>query len=304
LSTHFCTQLLRPDSSADGLIDFTEFVNAVWIYCPLDIKALVTFAYKLYEPSTMTVDGPKGQGHLSIEDVKLMLEEVYGQMTNLNSRLQPLYEDLDANDDQRVNLSEFRSMNDKYSSLLFPAFRMQLKLRQAILGEEFWAEQMRRRIREGEVTNESMWEIMREMDAQRRKANRGVRTEMAKGRWVPDDLPPGTYIPAPGLTYKARSNPALAQRELLIRAGVIKIKKSAKLKESLAAAAAGGGKGGAPSSAAGTSATPSRPTRRQREEAAVASPAKTARDDARAGGVQRSALDNALNRAMARAKRR
>ncbi len=282
------------DSNADGHIDFTEFVNAVWMFCPLDIKALVTFAFKLYEPTIMTPDGPKGQGHLSIEDMKLMLEEVYGQMTNLNSRLEPLYEDLDANDDQRVNLPEFKSMNDKYSSLLFPAFRMQLRLRQAILGEPFWEEQMRRRIREGEVTNESLWEIMRELDAQRRKANRGALAEMAKGRWVPDDLPEGTYIPAPGLTFKARSNPTLAQRELLIRAGVIKVKKSEKLKKKLAESSTGGAKGGA-------AATAGRPTRRQREAQAAQSPKKS---EAKQGPVMRAALDNELNRAMARAKRR
>ena len=277
----------------------------MWMFCPLDIKALVTFAYKLYEPSTMTSDGPKGQGHLSIEDVKLMLEEVYGQMTNLNSRLQPLYEDLDANDDQRVNLSEFKSMNDKYSSLLFPAFRMQLRLRQSILGEEFWAEQMRRRIREGEVTNESMWEIMRELDAQRRKANRGAMMEMAKGRWVPDDLPHGTYIPAPGLTYKARSDPALAQRELLIRAGVIKVKKSAKLKAALGSKGESGGGASGPGGGAAGAASPSRPTRRQREAAAAASPRKLAQTaEDRQRGPVRAALDNELNRAMARAKRR
>jgi hypothetical protein len=314
----FCILPTLADATADGQIDFTEFVNAVWMFCPLDIKSLISFAFKLYEPVSMTPHGPRGQGHLSIvrlvtrrhipgrmqfasrfaqEDVKLMLEEVYGKMTNLNSRLAPLYEDLDSNDDQRVNLAEFKSMNDKYSSLLFPAFRMQLRLRQSILGEPFWEEQMRRRIREGEVSNESMWEIMRELDAQRRKANRGVMHEMAKGRWVPTDLPRDTYIPAPGLTFKARSNPHLAQRELLIRAGVIKVKPSAALKAKLDEQA--------------QRLLDKRPRRSTRIStrptaplaAATQAPVSEKREE-KPEFARRAALDNELNRAMARAKRR
>lgn len=228
-----------------------------------------------------------------------MLEEVYGQLIELNTRLKPLFEELDANQDQRLSLVEFKAMHDKYASLLFPAFRMQLAMRSAVLGEAFWAEQMAIRAREGQVANESLWEIMREVDAQRRKSDRGVMAEMGRGRWVPTDLPKGTYVPAPSLSYKARGNAALAQRELLVRAGIIKVRRSSALAERLAAKA-GGAAAAAPSSDTGAGSDPAAQRRAQRK----AQRASKAADKATGRAPVRGALDAELARAMNRVKRR
>ena len=185
----------------------------MWNYCTLDFNSLVAFGFRLYD-----VDN---SGFLNIDEVRGMIQEVYGQNSLLNTRLLGLYDELDNNKDGRLSLQEFKTLNDRFPTMLFPAFSVQLKLRKRVLGLEYWEDLLRRKAVEGAVANECLFETMTIMEEQRRQSDKVMLAELAQGRWMPTDLPPGTYIPEPSLSYKGRANARIAQRELLVRARVI-----------------------------------------------------------------------------------
>ena len=68
------------DKDASGMINFEEFVSAVWNLCTCDTEGLVNFAFNLF-------DGD-GSGGLDREEVKIMMLEIVGAEPNLDAREQ------------------------------------------------------------------------------------------------------------------------------------------------------------------------------------------------------------------------
>lgn len=109
----------RPPFSATTVV-------CMWNYCSLDLRALVRFTFDLFDRDL--------SGFLDVSEVYELLAEVYGDSYEQNHRLKLLFEELDSNGDNKIAFDEFRNINQRYPSLLFPAFRMQRSLRERVFG--------------------------------------------------------------------------------------------------------------------------------------------------------------------------
>ena len=118
------------DEDSSGEIDFSEFVLCIWNYCTFELKALVKFAFGLFD-----IDG---SGSLEKDEVEELIAQVYGDAWNSNMRVQKVVDLIDINGDGVVSFEEFQDFNRKYPCLLFPAFKMQMALRENIYGARWW----------------------------------------------------------------------------------------------------------------------------------------------------------------------
>ena len=118
------------DEDSSGEIDFSEFVLCIWNYCTYELKALVKFAFGLFD-----IDG---SGTLEKDEVEELIREVYGDAWNSNLRVQKVVDMIDINGDGVVSFDEFQNFNKRYPCMLFPAFKMQMALRKHIYGVRWW----------------------------------------------------------------------------------------------------------------------------------------------------------------------
>ena len=119
------------DEDGSGKIDFREFVLSLWNYCTLSKASLVIFAFDLYD-----VDST---GQLSPKEIHNMLVDLYGKTVDTHPQAKLMNKELKAIDSVvAINVDRFRAFVTNHPALLFPAFQMQLALRQHILGVQFW----------------------------------------------------------------------------------------------------------------------------------------------------------------------
>ena len=170
-----------PLPQGSGEIDFREFVSCVWNYCTFDLKALVKFAFSLFDLD--------GSGVLEASEVRTLVEEVYGDGYKGNVRVQRIVEKIDSNADGEINFDEFNSFNRQYPALLFPAFSMQMTLRERIFGVSYWNKQTELRRMRGGGRTQSIFEILADMDEgeYKRKLD-GLMADTAGGKWQPPSL--------------------------------------------------------------------------------------------------------------------
>lgn len=145
-------------SSSGGRIEFHEFVLSLWNYCTLDKNALVCFAFTLYDTD--------GSGSIEILEVEMMLREVYGKSYDKNgnaaavmravkewkgvpmnaaerakaetAKAQRVAAGLPAPPSIGITLAEFRDFVRTHAALMWPAFQMQLALKDHIMTAAFW----------------------------------------------------------------------------------------------------------------------------------------------------------------------
>ena len=120
------------DDDGSNTVDFKEFVLALWNYCTLGKSTLVLFAFDVYDRDT--------SGELSSDEVKVMLQDVYGDSYDRSAHAKAIVSKIDdiAGPGFGVDVDSFRSFCGKHQALLYPAFEMQRMIQQKILGEEFW----------------------------------------------------------------------------------------------------------------------------------------------------------------------
>lgn len=119
------------DEDGSGKIDFREFVLSLWNYCTLSKASLVIFAFDLYDADST--------GQLSPKEIHNMLVDLYGKTVDTHPQAKLMNKELKAIDSVvAINVDRFRAFVTNHPALLFPAFQMQLALRQHILGVQFW----------------------------------------------------------------------------------------------------------------------------------------------------------------------
>lgn len=226
----------------------------MWNYCSMDIRALLRFSFDLFDSDL--------SGYLDMSEVYELLSEVYGDMYDQNHRLTSLMRELDSNGDEQVGFDEFKKINDDYPSMLFPAFRMQRKLRTKVFGEAFWVAQLRSRLQLGTAASPSIWEILANVRDARARIHRESKEQLEQQRYrAPGGAAGaaggevgasgGTYRPTPTLSDLGKRDPKIAQIELLQRAEKGRMEREVidkRRKQGIAAAratlAAGAGGGG------------------------------------------------------------
>jgi len=143
------------DADGSGEIDFMEFVLCLWNYCSFNMPRLVRFAFELY-------DGDNS-GALEMNEVEVLIKDVYGGSLENNPRIERIIELLDSDGDGSVTYSEFKKFNQQYPILLFPAYRMQEKLRAKILGRKYWEKQENLRLMWGKGRQQNIYELLGDM---------------------------------------------------------------------------------------------------------------------------------------------
>ena len=172
---------MLPGNLGSGEIDFREFVSCVWNYCTFDLKALVKFAFSLFDLD--------GSGVLEASEVRTLVEEVYGDGYKSNVRVQRIVDKIDSNADGEINFDEFNNFNRQYPALLFPAFSMQMTLRERIFGISYWNSQTELRRMRGGGRTQSIFEILADMDESEYKRKLDdLMADTAGGKWQPPSL--------------------------------------------------------------------------------------------------------------------
>ncbi len=123
-----CFSLMDEDKS--GEIDFREFILTLWNFCSYDFKELCRFAFFLFDTDE--------SGKLELHEVEDMVKSVYGEHFADDERVKRVLDQLDANGDGEISISEWILFNKKYPLLLFPAYQMQGKLREKVIGKWWW----------------------------------------------------------------------------------------------------------------------------------------------------------------------
>lgn len=128
------------DDDGSGKIDFREFVLSLWNYCTLSKASLVMFAFDLYDTDST--------GELSPEEIEGMLFDLYGKQARTHPQAKQITKELRILDSKAtINVDRFRAFVTTHPALLFPAFQMQLALRQHVLGVRFWQRCAQKRIK-------------------------------------------------------------------------------------------------------------------------------------------------------------
>ena len=149
------------DEDGSGEIDFREFVVAVWNYCTFELKALVKFAFGLFDLD--------GSGFLEQDELEELIKEVYGDTYDSNVRVQRIVDKLYENKDGQISFMEFQNFNQKYPALLYPAFEMQQLLRRRIYGAAFWEKLTKARYAH-RGRNSNIFEILNDLTRDKFKA--------------------------------------------------------------------------------------------------------------------------------------
>lgn len=125
------------DFDNSGVVNFEEFVIALWTSLTLDDADLMGFTFRLFDKDN--------SGYLSNHELVKMLSIVCGKDAKGQELAQRFLKQSDKNDDGIVSYSEFVDMTKRSALLLFPAFEMRNKLRDTILGASRWKALAKRR---------------------------------------------------------------------------------------------------------------------------------------------------------------
>ena len=123
--------IMDTDRSGDShsQLDFVEFFVGLYNYCTLTHDTLVKFAFDMFD-----VDGG---GHISKEEVEQLVKMVYGKKA-VDKETAKIMKLMDNDGSGEIGLIEFRQMESKTRSLLFPAFQLQQQLANKLMGSGFW----------------------------------------------------------------------------------------------------------------------------------------------------------------------
>lgn len=138
-STVFTRQVFSiMDVDGSGQVDFREFVLSVWNYATLGDEALYLFSFDMYDRDC--------SNELDISEIGRMLKDLYGKNFESNKRAMKLYQKISASDAQKFGPFEFREFAKSHPALFFPAFEMQRKLQNKVLGKRFWKNHAQKRV--------------------------------------------------------------------------------------------------------------------------------------------------------------
>lgn len=128
------------DEDGSGSVDFREFVVSLWNYCTLSKAALIMFAFDLYDNDN--------SGGIDIEEVELLLREVYGREFQANNQAQNIMSKLrgDLGVDRNITVDRFREFCRTHPAVLYPAFVLQTQMQEKIIGAKFWSSCSRIRV--------------------------------------------------------------------------------------------------------------------------------------------------------------
>ncbi|KAG7382295.1 Sphingosine kinase 2, partial [Phytophthora boehmeriae] len=116
------------DEDSSGVLDFSEYVEALGKFCLLSKEDMLKFCFNVFDnDKNGTIEG---------EELTHLVEILHqdDQTSNMKQALRTF----DFNGDGKIDFSEFKQLNTQFPSLLYPAFRIQQNMRIFTLGEKWW----------------------------------------------------------------------------------------------------------------------------------------------------------------------
>ncbi|KAH7488909.1 Calcineurin subunit B [Phytophthora ramorum] len=116
------------DEDSSGVLDFSEYVEALGKFCLLNKEDMLKFCFNVFDDDKNgTIEGEE-LTHL----VEILHED--DQTSNMKQALKSF----DFNGDGKIDFAEFKQLNSQFPSLLYPAFRIQQNMKIFTLGEKWW----------------------------------------------------------------------------------------------------------------------------------------------------------------------
>ncbi|KAG6615863.1 Sphingosine Kinase [Phytophthora cinnamomi] len=116
------------DEDNSGVLDFSEYVEALGKFCLLNKEDMLKFCFNVFDDDR--------NGTIEGEELTHLLEILHAdeQTSNMKHALKTF----DFNGDGKIDFSEFKQLNAQFPSLLYPAFRIQQNMKIFTLGEKWW----------------------------------------------------------------------------------------------------------------------------------------------------------------------
>ncbi|CEG48456.1 hypothetical protein F443_09602 [Plasmopara halstedii] len=178
------------DRNGSGEVDFVEFVLAVWNYCSFSNVSLVRFAFDLYD-----VDS---SGEITHDEVVKCVREVWGDVWETNANAKKVVGKLDTlignTAKNCLSASLFQTFAVRHPMLLFPAFELQMKIQNKILGRRFWSRATEKRSSLDVAALN--WDYVDEVKLLSRQTTSNIRTSME------EELSSQLQVKSAGVTSK------------------------------------------------------------------------------------------------------
>jgi Ca2+-binding EF-hand superfamily protein len=121
------------DMTGSDSVNFLEFVISVTSICNFELDTLTNFAFDVYDLNHA--------GELSLPDLEMMVENLYGSNLSQESVGRSVFSDIISFAEVRggvLNLNSFTIFTANHSLLLLPVFNIQRKIQTKVMGMRFW----------------------------------------------------------------------------------------------------------------------------------------------------------------------
>jgi len=142
--------IMDTDRSGDShlQLDFSEFFVGLYNYCTLTHDTLVKFAFDMFDAT--------GDGNIGKPEVEALVKMIYGKKA-VETEAAKIMKMMDDDGSGEIGLAEFRKMEAKTRSLLFPAFQLQQQLAKKLMGGAFWKKATKQRTKVMKDTDLIEW---------------------------------------------------------------------------------------------------------------------------------------------------
>ncbi|ETI48353.1 hypothetical protein F442_07617 [Phytophthora nicotianae P10297] len=116
------------DEDNSGVLDFSEYVEALGKFCLLNKEDMLKFCFNVFDDDK--------NGTIEGQELTNLLEILHEdeQTSNMKHALKTF----DFNGDGKIDFGEFKQLHSQFPSLLYPAFRIQQNMKIFTLGEKWW----------------------------------------------------------------------------------------------------------------------------------------------------------------------
>jgi len=119
------------DVDNSGALDFVEFVLSLYNYCTFDWEGLVRFTFELFDAD--------GDESLDVEELENLVQLVHGR--KIDDRVSAVMERIEQDQHNKggaLGFEDFQHFCRLFPVLVYPLVRIQMSMRQKLLGEGFW----------------------------------------------------------------------------------------------------------------------------------------------------------------------